>query len=139
MATLTLALVAGMAVGSGPGRASVRTERGLGLIDVNSAWKGTLQRITYLDGQAIDITIADGLIHLHFPGGDSLAILGRWVDEGKGNCRAEANGGVHRAIYKWEYGRLFICLAECDQPRPTVFRVSKGQILLILQAAKPAK
>ena len=127
MTALTLALVAGMAVGSdGAERISTETEQHfMG----NGYWEGTLV----------------GTVHnvVRFEPG-KISLLGRksscrWIDEGQGRCQYILEGcNVDRGIYKREAEQLTICMSRLGD-RPTKFESEGRYILMVLKPAKPSK
>jgi hypothetical protein len=128
MTTLTLALVAAMAVGS-DGKERISDEM---QFCIEGSWEGTLQ--------GTDLLGADGGT---WPSGrwfiESIGTknegLDRLVDEGRGRLRWEDWRGQTNAfgIYKLEATRLVICLGA---DYPTEFWLGANQIKLTLKRAK---
>lgn len=72
---------------------------------------------------------------------DNRAPIMVWIvrDEGEGRIQLNYWMLTYLGIYRQEGDRLLICLREASQGRPTSFRVSDGQDLLILHRVKPRK
>jgi hypothetical protein len=136
MMALTLALVAGMAVGrDGQERISTETKQHfLG----NGYWEG-IWRWAGPPIKEIPIRLEPG----KFIQGHAQSVSGyRWVDEGQGKCRlivSDTPGFLGR--YKREAGELTICLLNHPDGRPTKFEAIQkpGSYLFILKPAKPPK
>jgi hypothetical protein len=120
MSALVMALVAGMAVGDGPGQVSMATGQSLYL---EGGWAGTYQFIR-LDGELVtlEVTLIDG-----------IGLGGFWKDEGNGKCQYLRYVGLHvpsivnYGIYKQESNRLVICQNRDHREKtyPAAFCVSK--------------
>jgi len=108
-----IALVAGIAVASGPERIPGEVKQAL---DLRGSWEGTWQAISRSAGpsnckaqlkpgslQAIDAGVGGARWEGHC----------RFVDEGSGKCRLTWFGDWP-GISKWEGGRVIICLGTPD-------------------------
>jgi len=142
MTALTLALLAGMAVGSGPERIPEETRQHfLGNGYWEGTWKGSeLCGLLHMDERAFMVTLEPGLLRLRGEGHLLGITLATWIDEGKGRFRiAEKDRRCWWGIYKRGEGCLVICLKKGDKERPTLFCPGDDQALLILKPAKPPK
>jgi len=137
MTALTLALVAGMAVGrDGPERIAAKAHQHfLG----NGYWVGIAQH-PGIDGDEVRTTTLTFQPGIVIEGEEKHSC--EWVDEGRGRCRV-----IHlefdptlslEGIYKREAGQLVICLGATGD-RPTGFHRDETHSLVILHPAKPPK
>jgi len=139
MTALTLALVAGMAVGSdGWERISTDVEKRLA---IDGYWEGDYHYYSEEDGSTADYETSfrqGEWIIRHRRGFICRATPSRFVDEGQGRCRLMVQGDSipMSGIYKREAGQLVICLGII---RPITFHCDKGHSLLTLKLAKPPK
>lgn len=138
---LTLALLAGMAAGSGPERLATST-----LVGIKGEWEGVWigsdffpdinrfgNRERYsvqLKPPRLSLSSDNTLIQRH------NVLL---VDEGKGRCQLRVGKRVHLGIYKGERGRLTICLSEVGLSRPTTFEPGADHAVLTIRRVVPDK
>jgi hypothetical protein len=143
-AILLAVLAAGMAMDSGPKPMAVETEERL---CIGGSWEGTWQiwQEDNQEAQFIGVTMGLGLFFQPERGQTSVGQHCRWVNEGGGKCQLllsekTISKGVYKGIYKWNAGRLIICLGEPDsRRRPMRFQVNQTQSLLILRPTRPGK
>jgi hypothetical protein len=130
MAAFVMAMAAGMAPGSGPEEMSAEVQQEL---DLRGEWEGAweygnrLQHVRWSNG-----TIREeirGVCHEYrFP----------LVSEGEDKLYVPHGEFVRPGIYKWEGGRIVICISiPRSAPRPTYFRADNKYLLLSLRRAKP--
>jgi len=134
MSAAMIALVAGMAVASGPERIPGEVKQTL---DLRGYWEGTWN--TILDGKP------DTWKARLYPGGLEIETFGQGlagpcqiVDEGSGKCQVTWYSD-RLGIYKWEGDRVIICYDRGNGQRPTAFRGDEKHVLLILKPATPRK
>jgi hypothetical protein len=135
MSTLVIALMAGMAVGTGPGQ-KVPDEAARKL-DLSGRWEGVWQddqgkvwRAWVADGM---LTGESGHLFMELP-------LKDIVDEGAGKFRVMHKDVVASlGIYRWDGDRVFLCYRWERDDRPTSFRAGEHQEFLILRRVKPRK
>jgi len=137
MTALTLALVAGLAVGSDRTE-RISTEAKQPFLG-NGYWEGIGHR-PGIDGDEIQtatVKIQPGLV---IEGEKKFSC--QWIDEGRGRCRlihVEFDPPLSlEGIYKQEAGQLIICLGQSGD-RPTRFHRDQTHGLIILYRAKPLK
>jgi hypothetical protein len=130
---LTLALAAGMAVGS-DGAERISTESQESFLG-SGYWEGALLPASD-EEPTVKMILQPGLI-----------ILGKehesckWVDEGWGRCRVTMGDKFtceYMCIYKREVGKLIVCFRDGGL-RPTGFHSNKAQGLWVLKLAKSPK
>jgi hypothetical protein len=130
MSTLAMILTAAMVVpGDGPKMESREIEQGL---DLSGTWEGTFHAI---DGEVWTI---------HLTRARCRCESKRAMSEYDNPFRDDGGGKLHihnrpgrLGIYRQEGDHLIICLG--DEYRPTTFRTTDGQNLLILHRVKPSK
>ena len=132
---LAMVLAAAMAVpGNGPEKVSGELEQGL---DLRGKWMGTAEGGSWrLQGK---LQLGNGRIHL--VGEPEVWHAYESIHEGEGRLSFSFRASPPRlGIYKWEDDDLLVCI--CTNPRgqrPTTFRASEDQCLLILHRVKPRK
>jgi hypothetical protein len=133
MTALTLALVAGMALGSdGAERISIQMGQ---CLDVDGYWEGVLQ---IGDGRVFKARLEPGL-WITEDQGRKETLACRWVDEGQGKCQFwNRNARLFPSIYRYEAGQLIVCFGY-DGDRPARFQAKGGDLLLIVKRVKPPK
>jgi len=134
MTAAMIALVAGLAVASGPERIPTEVKQTL---DLRGYWEGTWHGVLPCGEPGNSkARLKPGRLRLTAEQGAEWEGPCRFLDEGAGKCRTTSYLG----IYKWEGNRVIICLgAPNSRQRPTGFGTDNYQNLLILKPAKPWK
>jgi hypothetical protein len=146
MTALTLAMVAGFAVGS-DGQEGISTETDQRLC-IGGNWEGSYQGTCPewpgLEEQGLPLFIQDGFAFVETPPGQRpgpIYLLGEWIDEGNGRFRIDfwSMGTSFHGIYRRQGGRLSICMTAPSIQRPKAFIADQEHALLTLTPAKPPK
>jgi hypothetical protein len=135
MAALVMALVAGMAVGDGPGQVSA--EARLSFLGTGY-WEGTTQFCDYFSPKEEIYTwpawVAPNLL---LSGGPFVLIAPiKWIDEGGGRCQQiilNGQGGLaYYGIYKRDGAKITVCVNKCGK-RPMMFMADRYHDLFIFK------
>jgi hypothetical protein len=138
--TLAIVLAAGMTVsGIGPEKSSGETKERFYLV---GKWEGMAT-----DGRPPDLIVTAHMrgnpLHFSFaePGRNAWTAEYQVIEEQGGCLRLESpDREEYFGIYRWDHKQLLLCLRPKDKGvRPTSFRPTKGQVLLILHSGKPGK
>jgi hypothetical protein len=138
MSAMAMILIGAMIVpGYGPDKVSEEPARKQQPLDLKGQWKA----VVYWKGLVIkgDAAIVDGQLQVeeHWNNHNHIMRFGKVVDEGSGNLQI---GGGILGIYEQDGNELRICVGtHNDKSRPTSFRATEKQCLLILNLVKSGK
>jgi hypothetical protein len=130
---LAMVLTAAMVVpGNGPEMVSAEMEQRL---DLRGEWEGTWHYS--VEGTRRVVITGNRLFFI-----TGACAVGRpfvCVQESAGTFRAHWDGEACLGIYRYDGGRLLLCVREASKGYPTSFRAGAVQDLLILHRVQPRK
>ncbi len=137
MSALAMILTAAMVIpANGPGRASSEMVRAQQPLNLSGEWEGTLRDSeSKVKGNWI-VKLSDDWVVVE-RGIDTRRLIWQMTNEGGGKVKVRLSRTVYLGIYRQESDRVIIALRDCKRGRPTSFRPSDDQSLLILHRAKP--
>jgi hypothetical protein len=136
MSTLAMILAAMIVPGNGPEKVSGEvSERELRALDLHSEWRGAM----YSPPDTIESVAIKGGHLLFLARGRDVGHLFVCTEKSEGTFRVRWSDETCLGIYRYEEGRLLLCLSEAGNDRPTSFKIGDGQYLLILHRVKPLR